>query len=122
MYKYSTKHLANQIMRVRVLHKIEGNESMDEYLAQRFLKLNKQLGLTFDKFVQRELLQGDSDGIKNNDGMVFVQYEEWMDLKGQLLDVRKLVIVYNKTGEERLLNKCCRLCNKVIKSIDGVLN
>jgi len=109
-------------MRVRVLHKIEGNESMDEYLAQRFLKLNKQLGLTFDKFVQRELLQGDSDGIKNNDGMVFVQYEEWMDLKGQLLDVRKLVIVYNKTGEERLLNKCCRLCNKVIKSIDGVLN
>jgi len=62
MYKNSIRHLANQIMRVRVLHNMEGNEVMDEYLAQRFLRLNRQLGLTFDKFIQRELLLGEDNG------------------------------------------------------------
>ena len=60
--------------------------------------------------------------LQNNEGMVLVCSEEWVELKRTSLDVRKLIIVYNKTGEERVLNKCCRLCNKLIKEIDGVFN
>ena len=54
----------------------------------------------------------------NKDGFILMLKEDMDRLRDRILEVRKTIIVFNKTGNENLLNKCCRKCNDVVKLID----
>lgn len=60
--------------------------------------------------------------LKTNDGAVLVKIEEWDMIRNTSLEVRKLIIVYNKTKNETVLNKCCRVCNNLLVEIDKAFN
>lgn len=53
--------------------------------------------------------------LKNREGFTLINVEVWGEIEPIVLEIRKSIIVYNKTHNENLLNKTCRLCNTFLE-------
>lgn len=59
--------------------------------------------------------------LTSRNGMYIMHIDDLSRLRSEGLEIRKTIIVYNKTGNENALNKACRLCNDFIRDIDSIL-
>lgn len=54
-YVKSLGHLAEHIKRIRTIHKIELSDTVDTYLAKRYILLCKKAPVDFDEYIIGEL-------------------------------------------------------------------